>query len=107
MRMFSWLFGEAEEEGSPEPLVFGARLRCVYGSQPNYLYVEPGDTLSVNNLPGACVEDRIPGVNIKPFGTCFMDGECEYQMDPDEKWTNLEPQRMLANGKEIITTSME
>jgi hypothetical protein len=102
--MFSWLFGEAEEEGPPEPLVFGARLRCVYGSQPNYLYVEPGDTLSVNNLPGACVEDRIPGVNIKPFGTCFMDGECEYQMDPDEKWTNLEPQRMLANGKEIITT---
>ena len=104
MSIFSWLFGD-EEDASPEPLVFGARLRC--GPKVSYLCVGTDveqEKLNINNLPGACLEDSKELVNILSFGECHMGGLCDDQMDLDEKWTNPEPQHTIVNGKEIITT---
>ncbi len=101
MGWFSWLFGK--EEGPPEPLVLGAKLRCPYGSHDGYLYVDSED-IEVNNLPKACVDDCKALYNIQPLGNCYAGGACELLMDLDEKWENPEPQSEKINGKEIITT---
>ncbi|WP_097005192.1 PAAR-like protein [Lacrimispora amygdalina] len=101
MGWFSWLFGK--EKGPPEPLVLGAKLRCPYGSQDSYLYVDSVG-IDVNNLPKACVEDCKALHNIGSFGDCYAGGPCEKSMVLDEKWENPEPQGEKINGKEIITT---
>lgn len=101
MGWFSWLFGK--EKGPPEPLVLGAKLRCPYGSQDSYLYVDSVG-IDVNNLPKACVEDCKALHNIGSFGDCYAGGSCEKSMVLDEKWENPEPQGEKINGKEIITT---
>lgn len=101
MNWFSWLFGK--EEGPPEPLVLGAKLRCPYGSHDGYLYVDSED-IEVNNLPKACVDDCKALYNIQPLGDCYAGGSCEALMDLAEKWENPEPQGEKINGKEIITT---
>lgn len=101
MNWFSWLFGK--EEGPPEPLVLGAKLRCPYGSHDGYLYVDSED-IEVNNLPKACVDDCKALYNIQPLGDCYAGGSCEVLMDLAEKWENPEPQGEKINGKEIITT---
>lgn len=103
MGLFSWMFGEEEEESPPEPLVLGAKLHCVYGSVDSYLYVD-GDDIDVNQLPNACVEDGIAFENIHPFGRCYAGVECRTMMKLEEEWENIEPQSIMLNGKEIITT---
>ena len=104
MGWFSWLFGGAADhaEDPPEPLVLGAKLKCPYSSGNSYLYVDT-QNIELNNLPEACVEDCVPLKNILPFQDCTI-GNCEYTMQFTDKWVNMEPQRKLMNGKEIITT---
>lgn len=103
MGLFSWLFG-GKEEAPPEPLVFGAELRCPSGTESSYLMLQ-ADSIDISNLPMACVEDSEKFVNIMPFGLCSLSGvPCELYLELDEQWVNDEPQKMLSNGKEIITT---
>ena len=101
MGFFDWLFGK--EKKPPEPLVLGAKLRCPYGSQDSYLYVDSED-IKVNNLPKACVDDTKALFNILPFGDCYAGGSCETLMNLNSKWENPGPQGEKVNGKEIITT---
>jgi len=89
----------------PEDLVFGAELRCMYGSMHNYLltkdYVEKG----INGLPAKfVVTDCVPDDNIKPFGDCYAGGSCVSQWVLDDKWINSDGQNETFGGKEIITT---
>lgn len=42
--------------------------------------------------------------NIMPFGECLSGSLCEYKMELEKQWENPEPQTILVNGKEIITT---
>lgn len=101
MGFFDWLFGK--EKKPPEPLVLGAKLRCPYGSQDSYLYVDSED-IKINNLPKACVDDTKALFNILPFGDCYAGGSCETLMNLNNKWENPVPQGEKVNGKEIITT---
>lgn len=101
MGFFDWLFGK--EKKPPEPLVLGAKLRCPYGSQDSYLYVNSED-IKINNLPKACVDDTKALFNILPFGDCYAGGSCETLMNLNNKWENPVPQGEKVNGKEIITT---
>ena len=101
MGFFDWLFGK--EKKPPEPLVLGAKLRCPYGSQDGYLYVDSED-IKINNLPKACVDDTKALFNILPFGDCYAGGSCETLMNLNNKWENPVPQGEKVNGKEIITT---
>lgn len=100
MGFLSWLF---KEEDPPEPLVFGALLQCPHGSKKNYLFVET-DNLDIEHLPQAYVDDCKAYKNIMPFGECLSGSLCEYKMELEKQWENPEPQTMLVNGKEIITT---
>ena len=100
MGFLSWLF---KQEDPPEPLVFGALLKCPHGSKKNYLFVETDD-IDIEHLPEACVDDCKAYINIQPFGECLSGSLCEYKMELEKQWENLEPQGTLANGKEIITT---
>ena len=103
MGWFSWLFGEKEEKPA-EPLVLGAELRCPAGTAHSYLML-PTDHIDINKLPKACVTDRKENVNIMPFGNCrHHEIPCEMCMKLEDQWINEEPQRMLLNGKEVITT---
>lgn len=101
MGFFDWLFGK--EKKPPEPLVLGAKLRCPYGSQDSYLYVDTED-IKINNLPKACVDDTKALFNILPFGECYAGGSCKNLMSLNNKWENPVPQGEKVNGKEIITT---
>lgn len=105
MGWFSWLPGmsEKKEEKPPEPLVLGATLSCIYGSQASYLDLDTKG-FDINGLPEACVEDCVVVKNISPFGKCHVGDMCEYQIAIDGIWQNPEPQKVLKNGKEIITT---
>lgn len=105
MGWFSWLPGmsEKKEEKPPEPLVLGATLSCIYGSQASYLDLNTKG-FDINGLPEACVEDCVVNKNITPFGRCHVGDMCEYQIAIDGIWQNPEPQKVLKNGKEIITT---
>ena len=100
MGIFSWLI---KEEDPPEPLVFGAELKCPCGFKHSFLHVGT-DSIDINNLPSACVRDSKAFVNIKPFGTCMLGLECEQMIELDDRWENMEPQKTLINGEEIITT---
>ncbi|MBE5981385.1 MAG: DUF4280 domain-containing protein [Paenibacillaceae bacterium] len=105
MGWFSWLPGmsEKKEEKPPEPLVLGATLSCKYGSQDSYLDLDTIG-LDINGLPEACVEDCVVNKNITPFGKCHVGDMCEYQIAIYGIWQNPEPQKVMKNGKEIITT---
>lgn len=99
---FAWLFGKQEEP--PERLVLGAELECMLGSEHSYLIVK-AKGMDINKLPGACVLDRKEFENIMPFGYCsFLGCPCKDVMKLEERWENLEPQKMNDNGEEIITT---
>ncbi|MDE6847446.1 MAG: DUF4280 domain-containing protein [Lachnospiraceae bacterium] len=108
MGIFSWL-SELFTESPPEPLVLGAELKCPCGTSHSYLYLET-DEIDINNLPQANVEDCKAFYNISPFGTCrrsimgAYEFPCEWCMNLAEQWENSEPQTMMSNGKEIITT---
>lgn len=110
MDLLSWLAEvvSGSQNKPAEPLVLGAELKCSCGSSHSYLYLET-DGININNLPQANVEDCIAYYNISPFGTCQsgMAGTglpCEGRMILAAQWENLEPQKTLSNGKEIITT---
>ena len=92
-------------EGSPEHLVFGAKLRCTNSLNPSFLFVD-WDRITINGLPAANVADRVPEDNITSFGTCqsgmFSTSPCMMQFNAD--WDNPDPQKQCLDGKEIITT---
>lgn len=107
---WNWLTGFAEfftgkEEKPPEPLVLGAELKCPWGTSYSYLFVD-SDNIDINNLPQAHVDDCIAFYNINPFGTCIyrLGQPCELCLFPADQWENSEPQNVIVNGKEIITT---
>ncbi len=98
-----WFTGEAEKPA--EPLVLGAELKCPWGTSHSYLYVG-SDNIDINNLPQAHVEDCIANHNIYPFGKCRfrLEQPCEMFMWLMNRWENSEPQNVIVNGREIITT---
>lgn len=102
MGLIDWFTG-LFAESPPEQLVLGAELRCPYGSEHSYLYIAT-DHIDIDNLPEACVEDCIVDENIKFFGECFGGRNCKDKMELAGLWENPEPQTMVVNGKEIITT---
>ncbi len=83
--------------------MLGAELKCRHGSESSYLIVYAKD-IDVGGLPDACVSDCMAYMNIMPFGQCRCGGPCEKHMDLEKQWENMEPQKTLTNGKEIITT---
>lgn len=92
----------------PKNLVLGAELVCPCGSSHSYLNLET-EEIEIGNLPQATVKDCRPKDNIQPFGTCWqgffsIPHSCEKMMDLAEEWENPEPQTMLLNGEEVITT---
>ncbi len=101
---WNWLTGFLNfEESPPEPLVLGAELWCPYGSKHNFLMLET-DYIDINNLPKAYVDDCKAFVNIDHFGECYGGLLCEDKMKLASRWENPEPQNVIVNGKEIITT---
>lgn len=98
---------KAKKKAPPEPLVLSAKLRCPNSlhKECSYLWVD-ADVIDINNLPQANVDDYIPQKNILSFGLCkARDGKaCDMYMEFDKPWTNPEPQGLLVNGKEAITT---
>ena len=98
-----WFTGEAEKPA--KPLVLGAELKCPWGTSHSYLYVG-SDNIDINNLPQAHVEDCIANHNIYPFGKCRfrLEQPCEMFMWLMNRWENSEPQNVIVNGREIITT---
>lgn len=48
----------------------GAMLQCSFGLAPSTLTVLPINLTFVANMPAANIMDRIPMVNIMPFGMC-------------------------------------
>ena len=90
----------------PEALVFGAELRCQYGSIRNYLLTEDYASKGINGLPAKfVVTDCVQGINIMPFGDCYAGGSCISQWMLDDKWENPDGQNETFGGKEIITTA--
>lgn len=96
--------GSVKGTAPPEALVFGAKLKCQYGSSPSYLIVDPEREKTINGLPQACVTDSEISVNIMPFGHCLNGSSCALMMGLSGDWTNPETQNELFDGKEIITT---
>ena len=98
-----WLTGESKKPA--QPLVLGAELECRWGTSHSYLYVG-SDNIDINNLPQAHVEDCIANHNIYPFGKCRfrLEQPCEMFMWLMNRWENSEPQNVIVNGREIITT---
>ena len=103
MGLLDWFSGK--DNAPPEPLVMGAELKCPYGSSHSYLYLDTDD-IDINNLPTACVEDCIAFHNVFPFGHCWanLGYPCQNHMLLADRWNNPEPQGILENGKEVITT---
>ena len=90
----------------PEALVFGAELRCQYGSTRYYLLTEDYASKGINGLPAKfVVTDCIPGVNIMPFGDCCSGGTCVSQWMLADKWINPDGQNEKFGPYEIITTA--
>ncbi len=102
MGLISWFTGLFEKP-EPEPLVFGAQLRCLHGSQDTYLIVNHTDK-EIEGLPVACVTDRVEFDNIMPFGECYQNGYCRDLIELRTRWDNDKPQDLLLNGEEVITT---
>lgn len=102
-----WFDFLKKKKAPPEQLVLSAKLRCPNSLHKacSYLWVD-ADVIDVNNLPQANVDDYIPQKNILSFGLCkARDGKaCDMYMEFDKPWTNPEPQGLLVNGKEAITT---
>jgi len=105
---WNWLTGFADwftggEKKVPEELVYGAKLRCLQGSQDTYLIVNH-TYKRIEGLPAACVLDRVEFDNIMPFGVCRQNGYCRDLMKLRTRWDNDKPQDILLNGEEVITT---
>ena len=80
-----------EEETPPEPLVFGAELKCASGTEHSYLELVT-DSIDINDLSQACVSDCIANVNISPFGICkSYICPCKNVMWLEKRWENPEP----------------
>ena len=98
--------GGGVKEPESEALVFGAELRCQFGSANSFLLTEDFASKGINGLPAKfVVTDCIPDVNITPFGDCSNGGSCESQWMLDDKWINSDGQNETFGGKEIITTA--
>ena len=54
----------------PTQVIMGAMLQCSQGAAPSKLMVVPINRTMVDGMPAATVMDRIPMVNIPPFGLC-------------------------------------
>ncbi|MDR0469909.1 MAG: DUF4280 domain-containing protein [Peptococcaceae bacterium] len=88
----------------PETLVFGAKLRCMVGTERSYLFVSDWKKKNIKELPEACVTDRVAYENIMPFGICLATrNPCVPQ--PADEWENPEGQNTSTNKKQIITTA--
>ncbi|MDE7198620.1 MAG: DUF4280 domain-containing protein [Lachnospiraceae bacterium] len=85
--------------------MLGVELKCPWGTSHSYLYVG-SDNIDINNLPQAHVEDCIAYYNITPFGKCIyrIGQPCELCFCLADRWKNSEPQNVIVNGREIITT---
>jgi Domain of unknown function (DUF4280) len=58
-------------------VVEGAVLQCTCGSKPSQLTVTSQTTVQIETRKAATVEDKNPGVNVPPFGTCqVLGGPC-------------------------------
>lgn len=51
-------------------VTMGATMMCSQGLTPSTLVVPPINKVFADNLPAATVMDKIPIVNIPPFGMC-------------------------------------
>ncbi|MBB5789834.1 DUF4280 domain-containing protein [Jiangella mangrovi] len=56
--------------GAPQ-VVDSAQIMCTFGSAPSSLGVLPLARVMVEGRPAATVDDAVPLVNIRPFGTCL------------------------------------
>lgn len=109
--LLSWLYPSKATQGAVEKtpgiLVLGAELVCPCGTSHSYLNLNT-EYLDIADLPQANVSDRIAIDNILPFGSCRRYGSigwpCKKIMDLAVKWENSEPQTMMVNGEEVITT---
>ncbi|WP_395344124.1 DUF4280 domain-containing protein [Ningiella sp. W23] len=54
----------------PEQVIMGAKMLCSQGMAPSTLIVPPLKGVSVEGMAAATVNDKIPIVNIPPFGLC-------------------------------------
>src|SRR5262249_51653516 len=58
-------------------VVDGATLQRTCGSKPSQLVVTSQMTVQIAKRKAATVEDKNPGVNVAPFGTCqVLGGPC-------------------------------
>ena len=91
-------------EDDPEYLVLGAILSCPKGTLPGILIVVD-DSKTIKGLPVADITDRVPIVNITPFGLCrktkYPLSPCDLPIETD--WYNPGGQDEYKNKKEIIT----
>lgn len=58
----------------PAQVTMGASLKCTMGLTPSSLIVLPVNRVMVEGMPAATVMDKIPIVNIPPFGLCRSTG---------------------------------
>ena len=92
----------------PEALVFGAELRCLWGSAHNNLLTKDYASKGINGLPAKfVVTDCIPGINIMPFGDCDAGDQCVYKWKLASEWTNPGVQNETFGDKAIITTASQ
>lgn len=54
----------------PNQVSAGAILTCSFGMAPSTLLVLPGNRVLAENKPAANIMDRLPLINIQPFGMC-------------------------------------
>ncbi|MGQ8367227.1 DUF4280 domain-containing protein [Glaciecola sp. 1036] len=54
----------------PLQVTMGANLMCSQGLAPSTLIVPPLKRVLVEGMPAATIMDKIPMVNIPPFGMC-------------------------------------
>jgi hypothetical protein len=51
-------------------VVNGAMIRCSFGTTPSSLTVLPANRVAIGDQPAANIQDRVPMVNVMPFGMC-------------------------------------
>ena len=109
--LLSWLYPSKATQGAVEKtpgiLVLDAELVCPCGTSHSYLNLNT-EHLNIADLPQANVTDSVAKYNILPFASCRRYGSvgwpCKKIMDLAVKWENAEPQTMMVNGEEVITT---
>jgi hypothetical protein len=85
-------------------VVHGARLKCDQGSDPSVLTVLPDNRTDGGPIPAATVMDRVPGVNIAPFGACQALGSaCAPEFD--DPWSPGSPDVEIAGLRALTSDS--